>query len=683
MSDKKLRSNGSALPPTKKRYRVFIACWNPYIRIEFQDYLQSLLGEYVAFDACDLAEITDPSQLEDYPCILFSSRLVQQKFPLKIPEPITQIVCTRTFNHAYLDQIIQIPPGEKVYVINDSLDPALDIIGQFKEFGITQYQFIPYAGDPHSIDRTVHYAITMGEPQLVPDHVRNIINIGNRIIDIATINELCVLFHLPAEIGNKITKNYISHILKVVRAAGDHYSRFVTSQQLLLATISNLPLSICLLDEDGAILQVNKHFAADWGFSEKNAVGKPLASFLPGTAHPIDFDQTADHSIKTADGRLLFLSVLELSLPGRAHASLLIGKKADQDSQDTAPPDLFSQLGLFSGYSFAERDAQEGSPVERQRNSFLDLITNDQRFRAVLAHAKRMSLYDFPVLICGEEGTQKKMLARAIHESSARRNQPFISLNQMRTLSGLSFSEIIKKADHGTLLIDRIEHLSDEMQEALIQVLESLSGPPMSSGQAYDIRVIATSCTDLYALVREGAFRQDLFFQLSTAVLETIPLKDRREDIPLLLEHFFQNMFHDPKFHKEAILSKSLYQFLLRYDYPGNVQELMNITQHLFSMYAAHPLILAQLPAYIRRGLSLSENSQSVLKKEVLAILKNTPRAGRAAIQKTLADSGVQVSDGRLRGLLKELAEDDLILVHRTKGGCEITEAGVAMLGVR
>ncbi len=678
-----LQANGSARSCNEKGYRVFIACWNPYIRIEFQDYLQSLLGEHVAFDACDLADIKDPSYLEDYQCILFSSRLVQQRFPLKIPESITQIVCTRTFNHAYLDQIIRIPSGEKVYVINDSLDPALDIIGQFQEFGITQYQFIPYAGDTRSIDLTVHYAITMGEPQLVPDHVPNIINIGNRIIDIATINELCVLFHLPAKIGNKITKNYISHIIKVVQAAGGHYSSFVTSQQLLLATISNLPLSICLLDKDGAILQVNRHFASDWGFSEKSALGKPLASFLPETDPPIAFDRTADHSVRTADGGLLLLRVLELSLPGRAHAFLLIGKRADPDSRDTDPSYHFSDPGTFSRYTSAKKASTEGSPVERQRNSFLDLITGDQRFRTVLAHAKRMSLYDFPVLIQGEEGTQKKMLARAIHESSARRDRPFISLNQMRVLSGLSFSEIIKEADHGTLLIDRIEHLSPDMQEALVQVLENISGPPMSAKQAHDIRIIATSCTDLYALVQEGDFRKDLFFQLSTAVLETIPLKDRREDIPLLLEHFFQNMFHDPKFHNEAVLSKSLYQFLLRYDYPGNVQELMNIAQHLFSMYAAHPLILAQLPAYIRRGLSLSENSQSVLKKEVLAILKNTPRAGRAAIQKALAGSGIQISDGRLRGLLKELAEDDLILIHRTKGGCEITEAGAAVLGGR
>ena len=666
--------------PAKKRYQVFIACLNPYIRIEFQDYLQSLLGGYITFDAWDLAEMTDPCQLEPYQCILFSSQLVQQTFPLKIPEQIAQIVCTRTFNHAFLDQIIQIPPGEKVYVINDSLDPALNIIEQFQSFGITQYAFIPYAGDTQRIDFSVRYAITMGEPQLVPDHVRNIINIGNRIIDISTVNELCVLFHLPAEIGNKITSNYISHIIKVVKAAGNYYSSFVTSQQLLLATVSNLPLSICLLDDHGDILLVNKHFAADGGFSEKNAAGKSLASFLPKTQPPLSFDRTADHRIKTVDGHLLFLSVLELSLPGHTHVFLLIGKKAVTDSQDDAPPHLFSEKALCVDHPTAKEQTDGGSPIERQRNIFFDLLTCSARFQAVLAHAKRMSLYDFPILIQGEEGTQKKMLARAIHESSARRNQPFISLNQMLSLSGLSFPEILKEAGHGTLLIDRIEHLSPQMQEDLVQVLENLSGYPMTSYPACDVRIIATSCTDLYALAREGAFRQDLFFQLSTAVLETVPLKDRREDIPLLLEHFFQSMFHDPKFHSEAILSKSLYQFLLRYDYPGNVQELMNIAQHLFSMYAAHPLILSQLPAYIRSSLSMTENSRSALKKEVLAVIKNTPRAGRAAIQKALAGSGIEISDGKLRGLLKELAEDDLILIHRTKGGCEITEAGLAML---
>ena len=130
----------------------------------------------------------------------------------------------------------------------------------------------------------------------------------------------------------------------------------------------------------------------------------------------------------------------------------------------------------------------------------------------------------------------------------------------------------------------------------------------------------------------------------------------------------------------DAILSKSLYQFLLSYDYPGNVKELMNLAQYFSSLYAAHPLILSQLPSYIRDSLANTGDNLTALKRQVLTIIKNTPKSGRASIQKALSESGAQISDGKLRGLLKELSDQELILVHRTKGGCEITEAGLAVL---
>ncbi len=657
-----------------KKPHVLIVCVNPYIRIEFQDYLQSVLGDHILFDTSAPSQVTDPAQLLSYQCILFSSTKVQAEFPVSIPDHVCQIVCTRTFNHAFLDQIIRIPPGEKVYVVNDFFESTLSTIRQFEEFGISQYHFIPCSADTQETDLSVRYAITVGEPQLVPSHIRNVINIGNRIVDISTINELCVLFHLPARLGNQITRNYISHILKVVKTAGGYYRSFVFSQQLLLATISNLPCSICLLDENGTIMAVNKYFSKDWGLSKKQGIGTSFAQCLPEAHSRILLNQTADYRIPNHMGVSMILSVMELSFPNHACVSLLTSKPATNPDIDASTPPLPSDLTALG-----EQEA-EASPIERQRSSFSNLITASERFQEVLSYARRLSLYDFPVLIQGESGTQKKMLARAIHQSSSRRRFPFVSLNQLLTLSGCDLPEVLETANHGTLLVDHIEKLSPEMQDFLVQLLQNTVSDSLLSQRSWDIRVIATSAPSLYSLVQENRFRQNLFFQLSTAVLDTIPLKERREDIPLLLEHFFRGMFHHSPFQMDAILSKSLYQFLLNYDYPGNVKELINLAQYFSSLYAAHPLILAQLPSYIRDGLTAAGESLSSLKRQVLTIIKNTPKSGRASIQKALAESGTQISDGKLRGLLKELADEELILVHRTKGGCEITEEGLALL---
>lgn len=652
------------MPISKHKHHVLILCVNPYIRIEFQDYLHSLLGDYILFDTAEPDSITDSSQLEGYSCILFSSTKVQMEFSIPVPKGIPQIVCTRTFNHAFLDQIIQIPPGEKIYVVNDSMESTMHIIREFEEVGISQYQFIPFVGDTQETDLSIRYAITLGEPQLVPRHVRNIINIGNRIIDISTINELCVLFHLPAELGNRITKNYISHILKVVKTAGNYYGSFIFSQQLLQAAMGNLPLSICLLDEKGIIILINKSFARDWGLSEKNSLGHRFLPCLPDNYAQISLNQTGDYRITNRQGTPFILSIMDLPFPNHVHISLLTSKLDPAREPEEA----------------AAGRGGAPSPVERQRNSFMDLITVSEKFQEVLSYAKRISLYDFPVLIQGEHGTQKKRLARAIHKSSSRRNQPFVSLNQLLTFTDYSPGQILEAVDHGTLLVDNIQHLSPDKQELLIQVLNNYSGNGFYGLKNCDIRLIATSSVPLYPLVQQGLFREDLFFQLSTAVLDTIPLKERREDIPLLFNDFFQNMFRDPKFTMETILSAGLYQFLLQYNYPGNVQELMNLTQYFYSMYAARPLLLSQLPSYIREGMPHGESRQSTLKKEVLSIIQGNPKTGRTAIQKALAASGVLLSDGKLRGLLKELAEENLILIHRTKGGCEITEAGALML---
>ena len=166
-------------------------------------------------------------------------------------------------------------------------------------------------------------------------------------------------------------------------------------------------------------------------------------------------------------------------------------------------------------------------------------------------------------------------LARYILKRSSRRRYPFVRLNQSLNLSGCDLSEVLETANHGTLLVDHIEKFSPEMQDFLVQLLQNAASDSLFPQRSWDIRVIATSAPNLYSLVQENAFQENLFFQLSTAVLDTIPLKERREDIPLLLEHFFRNLFHHSRFQMDAILSKSLYQFLLNYDYPGNVKELI------------------------------------------------------------------------------------------------------------
>lgn len=680
---------------SQPKYHVLIVSINSSIRLEFQSYLHKILGAYIAFDTIGLEQVQRPEQIKGYQCILFSSPLVQSEFPIPIPKEIMEIICTRTFNHACLDQIIRIPPGERVYIVNDTYDSIVTIMEQLKEAGVVQYRFEPFYPGCIQADESIHYAITVGEPQLVPSHITNVIDIGNRIIDISTVNELCEYFHLPASLSNQITKAYVNSIMQIAKLTSAYYQDYIYSRQLLQTVISNLPIGLCLLSVRGEINMVNRRFSMDLELSETGTTGRNLAQFLPHPCKDMDFCHSADYKVMNRSGTHLLLSSLELLLPNHEPLYLLTSAPcpvlADGTGDYPAIPDP-----VFSDSRYAD-------------SMFTNFTTASEPMKNILEYARRLSLYDFPVLIQGESGTQKKLLARAIHKTSSRRQHPFVCLNMPMGLnvaagingtsgpggtSGLSGAalivsdplsqmlELFKEANRGTLLIDSAEYLSPEIQGLLIHILQdnrtgNVFGTRFSP---FDVRIIATAGQDLYELVQQGTFREELFFLLNAASIDTLPLRKRREDIPLLMDQFFRELFHNKSLMARDILSSSLFDFLIDYDYPGNVQELYNLTRYFFSHYAAHPLILAQLPSYIRNQMRKSGQDHSPVRLRVLAAIAASPRIGRGAMKNTLAEAGVEVSDGRLRGLLKELSEEGLIRINRTRGGCEITELGLMSL---
>ena len=680
---------------SQPKYHVLIVSINSNIRLEFQSYLHKILGAHIAFDTIGLDQVQRPEQIKGYQCILFSSPLVQSEFPIPIPKEVMQIVCTRTFNHACLDQIIRIPPGERVYIVNDTYDSIVTIMEQLKEAGVVQYRFEPFYPGCILADESIHYAITVGEPQLVPGHITNVIDIGNRIIDISTVNELCEYFHLPASLSNQITKSYVNSIMQIAKLTSAYYQDYIYSRQLLQTVISNLPIGLCLLSVRGEINMVNRRFSMDLELPETGTTGRNLSQFLPQPCKGMDFCHSADYKVMNRSGKHLLLSSLELLLPNHEPLYLLISTPcpvlADGTTEYPAAPEP-----VFSDSRYTD-------------SMFTSFTTASEPMKHILEYARRLSLYDFPVLIQGESGTQKKLLARAIHRTSSRRQQPFVCLNMPMGLnvaarvngipgvheaSGAAGAalivsdplsqmlELFKEANHGTLLIDSAEYLSPEIQGLLIHILQdnrtgNVFGTRFSP---FDVRIIATAGQDLYEMVRQGLFREELFFLLNAASIDTLPLRKRREDIPLLMDQFFRELFHNKSLMARDILSSSLFDFLMNYDYPGNVQELYNLTRYFFSHYAAHPLILAQLPSYIRNQMRKPGQDHSPVRLRVLAAIAASPRIGRGAIKNALAEAGAELSDGRLRGLLKELSEEGLIRINRTRGGCEITEQGLMSL---
>ncbi|HEV8377031.1 MAG TPA: sigma-54 dependent transcriptional regulator, partial [Candidatus Polarisedimenticolia bacterium] len=222
------------------------------------------------------------------------------------------------------------------------------------------------------------------------------------------------------------------------------------------------------------------------------------------------------------------------------------------------------------------------------------------------------------VLILGENGTGKELVARLIHSSSLRREEPFIEVNCAAIPEELIESELFghvrgaftgaveskrgkfELADGGTILLDEIGDMSLRTQAKVLRVLQEQTFEPVggSSGRQVDVRVIAATNKDIPQAIARGEFREDLYFRLNVIPLKVPPLRKRREDIPALTRHFLERF--GSEYARRREMSRSAMEALERYDWPGNVRELRNTLERMVIM-TGHPIIQAEdLPAAVR-----------------------------------------------------------------------------------
>ena len=228
----------------------------------------------------------------------------------------------------------------------------------------------------------------------------------------------------------------------------------------------------------------------------------------------------------------------------------------------------------------------------------LNLIGSSPNFRAVLDKVSMVGPVDASVLLQGETGTGKELIAQAIHASSPRRQQRLIAINCAAIPAALLESELFghergaftgalnqtvgrfQAADHGTLFLDEIGELPLELQPKLLRALQERQIERLGSVRTYDVdvRIIAATNQDLEQLVRERKFRADLYYRLNVFPIAIPPLRERQEDIPFLVEHFVQQF--SQRYGKSIDrIPDTVMDFLKSYDWPGNIRELQNIIE--------------------------------------------------------------------------------------------------------
>jgi DNA-binding NtrC family response regulator len=237
----------------------------------------------------------------------------------------------------------------------------------------------------------------------------------------------------------------------------------------------------------------------------------------------------------------------------------------------------------------------------------------------VMKTVARVAPTQATVLLLGETGTGKELVARTIHSFSERNGRRFVAVNCSALAEGLLESELFghvrgaftgaaasrpglfREADHGTLFLDEIGDISPALQARLLRALQEHEIVPVGSEAAVkvDVRVIAATHRDIAGLVRTGKFREDLYYRLNVVTLQLPPLRERKQDIPLLLDHFLRELTERHGRGPVALDSEAQHR-LLAYDWPGNVRELQNVLERALVLAEQDVIGPEHLPAEVK-----------------------------------------------------------------------------------
>jgi two-component system NtrC family response regulator len=298
----------------------------------------------------------------------------------------------------------------------------------------------------------------------------------------------------------------------------------------------------------------------------------------------------------------------------RAGAYDYISKPIDLDDLDLLIARLQERQHLLSENKLLKQQLTE-------KYSFQGIISQSSAMQQVMTTAFRVAGTRAPVLVRGESGTGKELIARAVHFASERKEEPFIAVNCAALNENLLESELFghekgaftgadkqrrgrfEMADGGTLFLDEIGDISPATQVRLLRVLQEQKFERVGGSEtiSVDVRVIAATHKDLEAAIAAGKFREDLFYRLNVVTVEIPPLRARRDDIPVLLDHFLARFAKEYK-RRKISFSKEAWEQIIRYEYPGNVRELENIVQRSVILSRGDVITVDDLPMVVRAG---------------------------------------------------------------------------------
>lgn len=407
------------------------------------------------------------------------------------------------------------------------------------------------------------------------------------------------------------------------------------------AILESISDGVFTVDQAWNITSFNRAAETITGIRRKEAIGKPCSDVF--RASMCEADCALRRTLKTGKPAINLPAFIVDAKGRRIPISVSTAVLKDDKGRVVGGAETFRDLSLV----------EELRKELQGRFQMGDLVSQSALMRRTFDILPQIAASDASVLIHGETGTGKELLARAIHNLSPRKHKPFIPINCGALPDTLLESELFgykqgaftgatrdkpgrfALAQGGTVFLDEIGDISPALQVRLLRVLQEKTYEPLGGTQTKhaDVRVIAATHRDLAALIRKGSFREDLFYRLNVVKLDLPPLRKRKEDIPLLVEHF---VAHFNRLQDKSVLyaSPDVMAVLMAHDYPGNVRELENILERAFVLCGKGNIERVHLPP------ELGGRTAATAPSEGKTIIAQTRTAEAQAIRTALEQHG-------------------------------------------
>ncbi|HWR61579.1 MAG TPA: sigma 54-interacting transcriptional regulator [Clostridia bacterium] len=655
--------------------------------------LKKLFGDRIEVStySFDVDSINSVIDADLFVFSLYSIYVTVKKY---IPARSQVVIINTTINAQQYEQIMEIPAGQKVMVVNYSSEMTMETIALFNQLGISHIEFYPFYPGITNIPE-LGVAITPGEAQYVPHCVKKVVDIDNRIMDTATIIDIAGKLNMDSLLQEEHFIDYFNTLKTYRSGLQALLGRTNTLESEMESLLNVLDDGIIGIDAVGLIYAFNKRAESITGCWKDTVIGKSISDVLP---------------------EIPFSRVIKSAEPVKA----MLIRLNDKDISTTIVPVIVLRkvTGAFAIINeFTEQERNQHKlrlqllgKGHKAKYRFEDIYGKSEAMLKLKNTAERMAKSDSSVLISGESGTGKELFAQAIHNASRRKDYQFVAVNCAALPENLLESELFgyeegaftgarkggkiglfELAHKGTLFLDEIGEMALNIQARLLRVIQEREVMRIGGDRVIkiDIRILAATNKNLKKLVEEGRFRKDLYYRLNVLPLGTIPLRNRQEEILPLAELIKKELGAKFELSQEAARAFACYKW------EGNVRELKNCIEYL--AHLGKKVIELQDITFARHSgeeefklcMEEAELAEKLIKtakygkEKYLFVLecleksrKNRSRIGRRSLVELAYERDLFVSENEVRGILNILNDYGMVNLSNGRGGTQITELG-------